>query len=336
LPRPIRAPNIGDMRALYIERHGPHAELRPREVPDPDAGEGEVRVEIEAAGINPSDVGSVEGRFAHAVLPRIVGRDFTGRVVEGPPDLLGQAVWGSGGDLGITRDGTHAEQIVLPRRAVTRRPARLSVEEAAAAGVPFVAAYTALIELGRVHHGQWIIIAGAAGAVGTAATELAASRGALVVALVRDAVEAARVDRNRVAAVARSDRGDLRDVVAAETGGRGADLALNGVGGAIMQPLLDALAEGGRMVVYSAAAGREAPLDLFELYRSRVSLVGLNTAVIDATQGARILAELVPLFESGRVRPVPVIERHPLAAAARGYARVAAGAPGKVVLMTGA
>lgn len=97
-------------------------------------------------------------------------------------------------------------------------------------------------------------------------------------------------------------------------------------------PLFDGLADGGRMVVYSVLAGREASLDLFALYRRRISVLGLSTAIVDAARGAAILDELAPLFESGAVQPLPVAARFPLAEAVAAYERVAGRVPGKVVL----
>src|SRR5690606_28708669 len=112
--------------------------------------------------------------------------DFAGRVVEGPAEWVGADVWGSGGDLGIARDGTHAEQIVLPAEGVARRPANLTAEEAAAAGVPFTTAWHALVAVGKLAEGEWVIVSGAAGAVGSAAIDIALARDARVIALVRD------------------------------------------------------------------------------------------------------------------------------------------------------
>src|SRR5688500_16777235 len=122
------------MQALLIDQHGPPANLRVRDVPTPELQPGQVRVEVLAAAVNPSDVGSAEGRFPNAPLPRILGRDFAGRVIEGPAAWMGVEVWRSGGDLGIRRDGTHAEQLVLPiagvarqrRTSRLRRPRRLA------------------------------------------------------------------------------------------------------------------------------------------------------------------------------------------------------------------
>ncbi|HLV80197.1 MAG TPA: zinc-binding alcohol dehydrogenase family protein, partial [Chthonomonadaceae bacterium] len=244
------------MRALQIDHHGSPADLQAREAPRPAPGPEDVLVAIEAAAINPSDVASVEGRFPQSSLPRIVGRDFAGRVVEGPKALVGAEVWGSGGDLGITRDGTHAEFLAVPQSAVTPRPKALSAEEAAASGVPYVTAWSALIELGRLQAGEWTLISGAAGAVGSAAVQIACAQGAKVIALIKNDAERERLDKEKVAAIAQSDRGDLPEVVNGATGGEGCALALNGVGGAIFLPLLGSLARGGRMVVFSAAGGR--------------------------------------------------------------------------------
>jgi len=321
------------MKALRITAHGSPGTLKPLEVPRPPLGADQVRVRIEAAAVNPSDVLSAEGRFPHAVLPRVLGRDFAGRVVEGDPALAGATVWGSGGDLGIFRDGAHAEELVLPASGVSRRPSNLTAAQAAAAGVPFITAWVCLVDAARLTPGETVVVSGAAGAVGWAALELASALGARGVALVKTAEQASRLDRSRVAGVARSDLGDLVPVVHEATGGKGAEVALNGVGAPVFRPLLDALGPSGRLCVYSSAAGREVPLDLFDLYRRRLRILGINSVALTAQDGARILDQLRPLFESGRLRPHPVLELHPLEDAARAYEQVARGSPSKVVLV---
>jgi NADPH:quinone reductase len=321
------------MKALHITAHGPAAGLNPVDVPRAPLPEGHVRVRVEAAGVNPSDVLSAEGRFPHAILPRVLGRDFAGEVVEGPRELVGTKVWGTGGDLGITRQGTHAEEIVLPAAGVSRRPSNLTPEQAASAGVPFSTAWSCLVGAARLKDGETVVVAGAAGAVGWAAMELAAALGGKVVALVKDGKELDRIDRKRAVGVARSDADDLPAVVREATGGHGAQVALNGVGAPVFRALLDSLAPAGRLCVYSAAAGREVPLDLFDLYRRRLSLLGINTAVLTVEDGARILDQLRPLFEAGQLRPHPRLELHPLDQAAKAYEQVSRGPASKVVLV---
>ncbi len=322
------------MKAIYIEGHGSIADLKISEIPIPAVQPGDVLVKVEASGVNPSDVASVLGRFPAAILPRVVGRDFAGEVVDGPADLLGTEVWGTGGDLGITRDGTHAEYLVIPRQAVARRPKNLSAEEASVVGVPFVTAFSALFRLGQLKEGEWVIISGAAGAVGQAAIQLAHAKGARIVALIRDASELRVSESGQVQAVAQSDQGNLEAIVREATQGKGADLALNGVGSSIFGALLGALALGGRQVVYSTAGGRESALDLFSFYRHQLRLLGLDTQTLDVTKCSEILNEIAPMFESGALRPPTVGERYPLAEATRAYERVASGQGGKVVLLT--
>ena len=323
------------MKAIYIEQYGEIGDVKAIEVPTPSIKDGQVLVKIEASGINPSDIASIQGRFPGSVLPRIVGRDFAGRVVGGSSSLLRADVWGTGGDLGISRNGTHAEYVALPESAVARRPKNLSVEQAAGAALPFVTAFSALVRIGGLKSGEWVIVSGAAGAVGHAAIQLAHARGARVIALVKDEAESAASVLGDVEAIARSDRGDLADTVRTATGGKGADLALNGVGSSVFQSLLGALAAGGRQVVYSVSDGRDITLDLLPFFQHQYTISGLNTQGMDATTCAAILKELGPLFESGVIKPLTIGSQYSLDDAAIAYVHVASGSRGKTVFLMG-
>jgi NADPH:quinone reductase len=324
------------MKAIYIRQHGAIGNLKVSDVAVPSINSDEGLVKVAASGINPSDVASVEGRFPDAILPRIVGRDFAGTVTEGPRDLIGAEVWGSGGDLGVTRDGTHAEYLKVPLRAVARRPKNLTAEEAAAVGVPFITAFSALDHLGQLKEGEWVIVSGAAGAVGQAATQIAHAKGARVVALIRDEKDRSLLNSQHVQAIAHSDKNDLNSIVREATAGKGADLALNGVGSSIFGSLLSALKAGGRVVVYSAAGGREFPLDIISFYKNQFIFYGLDTQKFDATQCAGILNQIAPLFESGAIQPPVISSRYGLSEAAQAYGRVASGRGGKVIFVMSA
>lgn len=283
------------------------------EVPKPAPGAGEVLVAIEAAAINPSDLVNMRGGFSHTKLPRVIGRDFAGRVVKGPPHLQAREVFGSGGgELGYTRDGTHAQFLALPEDAIALRPAALSVEQAASAGVPFVTAWHALVERANITRDAWVLISGAAGAVGTAATQISHYAGAHVIALIKDASETELLDRTKISAVASSNAGDLEEVVRKATGGNGCDIALNTVGSPIFPALLSSLRKHGRMVVISAVAGREVTLDLRNFYRSELTLIGVDSASLSASESARMLTEMTAAFESGQIKPPQVSARFPL------------------------
>src|SRR4051794_41946045 len=100
----------------------------------PTRAANEVLVQIRAAGVNRSDVAAVLGRMPQAVWPRTPGRDWAGVVVEGPPALVGQECFGAGGDLGVTRDGTHATHLVVHRDAAGVKPAALALAGAGGLG----------------------------------------------------------------------------------------------------------------------------------------------------------------------------------------------------------
>src|SRR5271167_843712 len=100
----------------------------------------EVLIEIKAAAVNPSDVKAATGLMPYAVFPRTPGRDFSGMVVDGPREWMGKAVFGTSGDLGIRRDGTHASHLIVEAAALVEKPSAISMDEAAGIGVPFVTA----------------------------------------------------------------------------------------------------------------------------------------------------------------------------------------------------
>jgi NADPH:quinone reductase len=323
------------MKALRIEQFGPLENLHVTEVQEAPLPAGCVRIQVEAAGVNPSDTGVALGHFPQVTLPRILGRDFAGRIIEGPADFIGTAVWGSGGGvLGITQDGSHAEHMVLPIDAVIARPSHLTAQAAAVAGVPFVAAWSALVDLGGLQAGEWVVVSGAGGAVGSAAVALVKALGGHAIAM-----DLAKVDLGTSLAgldpdaVLRSDAEDVPKAVLELTAGRGAGLAINGVGAPIFVQLADSLAKGGRMVVFSAAGGREVQLDLFLLYRRQLQLIGLDTAQFDLAHIAKVYAKFGPLFESRALKAPPIAAQFPLSAAREAYERVARGVLGKVVLI---
>src|SRR5919202_3674998 len=216
------------MQAIVIERFGEPTELRPREVPRPTPGEGEVLIEVHAAAVNRSDVLNARGSFPFTTLPRIPGRDFAGVVVEGPGELVGTEVWGTGGgELGFIRDGSHARYLAVSRDAVVPKSETLTLEEAAASGLAYVTAGSALVELGGVSAGETILVTGAAGGVGSAAGMVARWKGARVIGAIKDESELATVERAGVEVIVDTSKEDVTDTVLAATDGGGADLVLD-------------------------------------------------------------------------------------------------------------
>ena len=102
------------MQALRFHEFGDFKNLKVETVPDPQPKPGELVVRIRTASLNPSDAKNVLGRMEGTTLSRTPGRDFAGVVVSGPSQMIGAEVWGTGGDIGFTRDGSHAELIAVP------------------------------------------------------------------------------------------------------------------------------------------------------------------------------------------------------------------------------
>src|SRR3954464_1682757 len=119
------------MRAIRFRVFGDPSVLELAQMPVPDADAGTALVRILAASINPSDVKNVAGAMKQTTLPRVPGRDFAGMVERGPAEWIGAKVWGTGVDVGFTRDGTHAELIAVPVAGLRRIPAALSLHQAA-------------------------------------------------------------------------------------------------------------------------------------------------------------------------------------------------------------
>jgi NADPH:quinone reductase-like Zn-dependent oxidoreductase len=136
------------MKALRFSRTGSLDNLAVADVDPPEPGPGEVLVKVQAAAINPSDVKNVFGKMPMTTMPRTPGRDFAGLIEQGPPELIGRPVFGTGGDLGFRRDGSHAEYLVVPAEAVLIRPDGVAPEDAAALALAYLTAWSALVDAG--------------------------------------------------------------------------------------------------------------------------------------------------------------------------------------------
>jgi threonine dehydrogenase-like Zn-dependent dehydrogenase len=168
------------VRAIRFEAFGDPSVLKAVEVSAPIADEKTAVVRVMAASINPSDVKNVAGAMRQTTPPRIPGRDFAGVVEVGPSDWIGAEVWGTGGDTGFTRDGTHAALIAVPVASLRRKPKTLSFQEAASVGVNYVAAWCG-IEAAGLKPGETVLLIGAGGGVGSAAAQIARRLGARVI-----------------------------------------------------------------------------------------------------------------------------------------------------------
>ena len=319
------------MKAIQFTRFGAPDVLELIDAPTPKATDGNAVVQISAAAVNPSDVKNVAGQMEGTVLPRIPGRDFAGIVVDGPDDWVGAEVFGTGGDIGFTRDGSHAEAILLPTEALVRKPTNLSFEQAASIGVNFVIAWLGAIEYGGLQSGETVAIIGAGGGVGGAVAEIAAAQGAIVLGVDRreppQAAPAARV----LSAYIPSNDG-APDEVRRLTAGKGADLVFDTVGGITFEAALGMAAPRGRVVEIASTGKRRVEFDLTDFYHNETRLIGADSRKRDAIGCARLLANLTDGFERGHYTAPVVNARYPLARAKEAYAAVERGSQGRIVL----
>ncbi len=267
-------------------------------------GPDDAIVEIKAAGVNPSDVKAATGLMPYAVFPRTPGRDFAGVVIDGPPEWIGRDVFGSSGDLGIRRDGTHATHLVVEAAALVEKPASILMEEAAGIGVPFVTAIEGFRRAGGLLAQDTVLIAGLNGKVGQAAAQLATWRGARVIGVVRRD-EAYEGHANGPVEIINSANTDVAARVRELTGGKGADIVFNTVGDPYFQAAHKSLALGGRQILI-AAVHPVVEFNILEFYRGRHTYVGVDTLAFSSIESGALLREALPGFDSGHLRPYPI------------------------------
>ena len=244
------------MRALVVEDLAPnYAGCAVREVPTPTPGPGEALVRVRAASVNFPDLLMTRGEYQlKPPLPFTPGLDLAGEVVavgEGVTGLtIGDAV------VGGARLGGFAEYAVLSAQALKPKPARLSFAEAAAYGAAYLTAYVALVRRARLEPGEWVLVHGAAGGVGLAAVDLAKALGARVIA-----ASASDAKLEQVKALYSPDAvinvtDGFREQVKAITGGHGADVIYDPVGGDVFDESVRCIAFDGRLLVIGFTSGR--------------------------------------------------------------------------------
>ncbi|HEX5230972.1 MAG TPA: zinc-binding alcohol dehydrogenase family protein [Bradyrhizobium sp.] len=292
----------------------------------------EVLIELKAAAVNPSDVKAATGLMSYAVFPRTPGRDYAGVVIDGPAGTVGREVFGSSGDLGIRRDGTHATLLAVETDAVVEKPASLSWEQAAGLGVPFVTAIEGFRRAGMPKESETVLVMGVNGKVGQAAVQIATWRGARVIGVVRKNERYEGHANSRVDVIDASAT-DVAARVREITDGKGADIVFNTVGDPCFQAAHRALAVRGRQILIAAIAP-VVPFNILEFYRGQHSYVGIDTLGLSSTATGAVLRELVPGLEGGHLKPFPIKATaiYPLQDAKAAYLAVAGSSRDRVIL----
>src|SRR5580693_9261490 len=292
----------------------------------------EVLIEVKAAAVNPSDIKAATGLMPYAIFPRTPGRDYAGIIIDGPAGTIGREVFGSSGDLGIRRDGTHATHLAVEADAVVEKPKNLSWEEAAGIGVPFVTAIEGFHRAGLPKKHETVLVMGVNGKVGQAAVQIASWRGARVIGVVRKN-EPYAGHANSAVDIIDASATDIAARVREFSGGKGADIVFNTVGDPYFEAANKSMALRGRQIMI-ATIERVVPFNILEFYRGQHTYVGIDTLGLSSIATGAVLRELGPGFASGKLKPFPIQARaiYRLEDARAAYLAVAGSSRDRVIL----
>ena len=329
------------IKAMRIHRHGGPEVLQVDEIDPPHAGAGEVTVEVKACALNHLDIWTRTGMPNVSIeMPRILGSDVSGIVVEtgeGVTDVpLGEEVVLQPGlscgrclrclqgrdnecrqykVLGSRVDGGYTERLSVPVENLLPKPKRLSFEEAASVPLVFLTAWHMLVERARLRPGEDVLVLAAGSGVGIAAIQIAKLWGARVIATASTDAKLARAQELGADDLVNYREQDFAREVQRLTDKKGVEVVIEHVGQDTFPKSLRSLARGGRLVTCGATSGPDIEVDLRYVFARHLALLGSYMG------GKHELAELLPFFDTGRLKPV-VDRVFPLEEAADAHRRM--------------
>lgn len=293
------------MRALVVERLAPdYAGCVVKEVPTPEPGPGQVRIKVRAAAVNFPDLMQTRGEHQHKPeIPFVGGMELAGEV-----DALGEGVtdFAVGDEVCSGGRGGFAEYAILPAATLRRKPATLTFGEAAGYPVAYLTAYVALTRAANVQPGEWVLVHGAAGGVGLAAVDYAKLLGAKVIAASASDEKLSVIELEYAPDATVNVTNGFRERVKEITGGKGADVIYDPVGGDVFDESLRCIAFGGRILSIGFTSGRLPVLPV------NIALIkGFSVHGVRAGEYGRQFPEkgrenneaIWKLAEEGKVRP---------------------------------
>jgi NADPH2:quinone reductase len=316
---------MATMKALLLTKTGETPILSYTSVPKPTLTPSHLLIKVKASAIQPSDLINSKGGFPLTTFPRIPGRDFSGIIVEGPSNLVGTEVFGtSGNKQAFTTDGAQAEYILVPEAAVAPKPKSLSFTLAATIGVPYTTAATALRRSGA-KKGDFVLVIGANGAVGSAVVQLAKGKGCKV-------LEASRQESADV----NTANDPQLSAIDTLTNGQGVAAIIDTVG----QPALTAAAVSklarGRTLAFIAGprgGNQDLTFNMVDFYRGERNLAGVNTLLYSAEEYAVDLKGIGEMFDGNLLVPGSEWKQVRLEEGVAGYESAALRGAGKFVVV---
>ena len=326
----LRAENVRAVKAIHVHQFGDPDVLKLEEVPTPLAGAGQVLVKVQAIGVNPVETYQRSGSNPAIKLPWTPGMDAAGVV-----EAVGAGVTGlQRGDRVYTSDtltGSYAEFALCDQSSIHRLPANLSFQQGAAINIPYATAYRALHQRARALAGEAVLIHGASGGVGVAATQMARAAGLTVIGTGgTDAGRKLVAEQGAHHVVDHRASGYLEQILQL-TGGRGVDIVLEMLANVNLGKDLTILAKHGRVIVIGSRGNVE--ITPRELMKRDADIRAMTLFNASASELAGIHAALSAGLESGTLRPVVGREMRLADAAKAHVAVLEPGAYGKIVLL---
>lgn len=323
------------MRAIEISQPGAPDVLKPGTRPTPTPADGEVLIQVAAAGVNRPDVAQRQGRYP----PPPGASDIPGLEVSGTIVALGASVtqWRAGDQVcALVSGGGYAEYCAAPAGQCLPVPRGLSLAEAASLPETFFTVWVNVFDRGRLAPGETLLVQGGSSGIGVAAIQIAKALGHRVFVTAGSPEKCAACERLGADRAINYKTEDFVEVIDRETSGRGVDVILDMVGGDYLARELKCLAEEGRISLIASLGGAKGTVFIPELTRKRLTVTGstLRPRPVEYKAAvARSLRERVwPLIEAGRIKPV-IHACFPLDEAAQAHALMESGTHiGKIVL----
>jgi NADPH2:quinone reductase len=289
------------MKAVYCEKLGGPDDLVVRDIAPPGApGDGQVQVAIQARGVSFTDVLMVAGQYqVKPELPFIIGGEGAGRITAVGPNVQGLRV----GDA-VLAPGGCVEQVNVAAARVTRLPGGVDLEAAASFRSNYATAYYGM-QRAQLRAGETLLVHGAAGGVGLAAVDIGKLYGATVIATA-GTDEKLAVVRQLGADHVINYSGGFRDAVKDLTGGRGADVIYDPVGGDVFDESMRCIAPFGRILVVGFTSGRSALAKTNHLLIKDAAVIGYTVGALqrhDPAWAKRNADVLLGWLASGRIKP---------------------------------